>query len=132
MIRYFSRTEVCTRAHQALYFFSYIVYFQTGIITFLVRNSHTLSRSSFFQTSGNTEIWFIHISSAPFCSDLENAPRWPVWKFTDCLLTVNGNHFQSRNASHSLFLLLFLGFDYTSSKVGKRTQFLTTQVPCNL
>jgi len=85
MVRYFSRTEVCTRAHQILYLFSYIVYFQTGIITFLVRKSHTLSRSSFFQTSGNTEIWFIHISSAPFCSDLENAPRWPVWKFTDCL-----------------------------------------------
>lgn len=119
---------MCVLERTKYYIFSNIVYFQRGIITFLVRHSHTLSRSSFFRTSGNTEIWFIHINSVSLLSSpllwtgkhpkMTSPEIYWLSKIT-CLLMVNENKFQSRNASPSLFFLLFLGCDYTSPKVGR-------------
>ena len=80
------------------------------------------------------EIWFLEISSVPRpvfwvpCS--RNPPRSPVCTFTDCLklttwlLTAITNYCQSRKALTFLLPPPFLCCDYTSFKIGQRTQCL--------
>lgn len=80
------------------------------------------------------EIWFLEISSVPRpvfwvpCS--RNPPRSPVCTFTDCLKLITWlliaivNYCQSRKALTFLLPPPFLCCDYTSFKVGQRTQCL--------